>query len=437
MRHPPEGIQEACPPKRGFVRNVFDQYEQAENRLTHALAIALHEDGRLLRDFISHIARVAIPRRAQLRVLEQGVSGEEDLTEKELERRGLPDIWICDDDESWCLLVENKLTARLKADQLRRHLGTARRRGFTDVHLIALTPKRESMRLPRGCQVIGWKQIYSWLRRHERRSEWAARAAEYLEVLEGRMSEQEFDGALTEFTGFRFSKDRPWNYNEAKQVLRHAMDELRKRRDLVKQLGMDPAGRGRKAITGKGSRAVWDFLSLRTAAGRRQHTETPHLTLSISDERVWAHLTCPNQFRRRVGGRRGLEQEELWEILERVERNLRPIVARAHGAVPWFDGVQRHYRTQRSEPIIDGRLEFDLRAIARKPPRSRVKSQPVWLEAAWSGLRNRKPNFQMSVGLVMPFKTCPMVRERVALDCVAEAWIATRPLLDAMLERGE
>ena len=35
------------------MRNVFDQYSQSENRVTHALAAALLEDGKLLRPPLS------------------------------------------------------------------------------------------------------------------------------------------------------------------------------------------------------------------------------------------------------------------------------------------------------------------------------------------------------------------------------------------------
>jgi len=419
------------------MRNVFDQYEQAENRLTHGLAVALAEDSRLLRDFVTKVARVPLPKKARLVVEEQGLPGESGLSEAEAERRGLPDAWI-HDGESWSLLIETKLTARLTADQLRRHIATARRRGFTDVHLVALTARPEAVRLPEGCRMLSWKTVYAWLRRHDGRSEWAARVAEYLEIVEARMSEREdsFEGVLTEFTGFPFGPDRPWNYGEAKRLLRLAMEELRKRKDLERKLGMNPRGQSRKAITGKGSRAVWDFLSLRAATDARQHTEMPHLTLSIGDEAVWAHMTCPNQFRGKAFGRRGLERDEFVEALGQVERNMRPVVKRAPGCAPWFGGLQRHFRGQRSDPISDGRLEFDLRTVAVTPHKGSVKPQPAWLDAAWEALQNRKPNFQMAVGLLLPYRRCAAVRERGCLDLLAEAWIATMPLLDTLVHRG-
>lgn len=43
------------------MRNVFDQYDQPENRVTHALMSALHEDAKLLKAFLREVAREAPP----------------------------------------------------------------------------------------------------------------------------------------------------------------------------------------------------------------------------------------------------------------------------------------------------------------------------------------------------------------------------------------
>ena len=37
------------------MRNLFDQYHQPENRLSHALAVCLHEDRTLLRGWFSTV----------------------------------------------------------------------------------------------------------------------------------------------------------------------------------------------------------------------------------------------------------------------------------------------------------------------------------------------------------------------------------------------
>jgi hypothetical protein len=129
------------------VRNIFDQYSQPENRLTHALLASLAEDRRLLRSVVLW-ACGRKEKMAKLRVLEQSLPGEPlDLSEEEAERRGLPDGCITDGD-SWALLIESKFAARPTAEQLRRHLRTARRRGIEDVQLLLITVHAAPGRLP-------------------------------------------------------------------------------------------------------------------------------------------------------------------------------------------------------------------------------------------------------------------------------------------------
>jgi hypothetical protein len=56
----------------GNLRNIFDQYSQPENRVTHALLCALNEDRRLLSLFLRELVRTKPPVDARkLSVLEQ------------------------------------------------------------------------------------------------------------------------------------------------------------------------------------------------------------------------------------------------------------------------------------------------------------------------------------------------------------------------------
>ncbi len=124
------------------MRNVFDQYSQPENRLTHSLVSALAEDKRLLRHFVRWVTGSAPPK--NLLIDEQSLPGDPEIPESESEKRGLPDAWI-HDDESWSLLIESKVSSPLKNDQLKRHLRTAERRGYGDIQLLAIDvwePKR-------------------------------------------------------------------------------------------------------------------------------------------------------------------------------------------------------------------------------------------------------------------------------------------------------
>src|ERR1019366_8369704 len=87
------------------LRNIFDQYHQPENRVTHALMTALDEDRKLLGLFLRELVKVKPPCDPQkVAVLEQQYPGEEEPSEEELERRGIPDVWIFDG-EGWCVFI--------------------------------------------------------------------------------------------------------------------------------------------------------------------------------------------------------------------------------------------------------------------------------------------------------------------------------------------
>ena len=137
---------------------------------------------------------------------------------------GLPQV------RDWCLVIENKVLSTPSNDQLRRHVATARRLGFTSPKLLLLTI-RPGKNLPEDVEVASWSTIYTWLQGHTTRSKWAQRLTDYLEVMEARMTDREQmeSGTLTAFNGFRFGEDNPFNELEAKRVLSLAMAELRKR----------------------------------------------------------------------------------------------------------------------------------------------------------------------------------------------------------------
>jgi hypothetical protein len=190
------------------MRNIFDQYAQPENRVTHALMTALDEDRTLLGLFLRELVKVKSsvdPRK--LSVLEQQYPGEEEPSEEELERRGIPDGWIYDDN-GWCVFIETKVTAKLTSDQIHRHRRTAERRGFDQITAVAIAPRRPTT-LPPNTVLLEWRTIYAWLRRHSAASVWAARTSEYLEIAETRLIESKafVEGTLTQFSGFPFSHD--------------------------------------------------------------------------------------------------------------------------------------------------------------------------------------------------------------------------------------
>lgn len=413
------------------MRNVFDQYKQPENRLTHALVCALDGDRRLLRPFIRWATSLAAPR-GVLSLESQCVPGEEEKAEEIQEQRGIPDGWVYNE-AGWALLIESKAAAPVSVDQLRRHIRRAERRAFRDVRLLVLTARsRKGLARP-GLHERTWAELYTWLMPYRRRSVWARRLADYLEISETKLAAEEYltEGALTVFSGIPFDSDSPYTYLEAKRVLRLALDELRSRKDLIKVMGVDPLAEGRGAITGTKGSAVWDFLWVRTPKKVRDFTKAPHLTLTIQQERLLAVLIVPNSITRQW--RRGLvnlDEAAFFNLFADVNKRLVRALRKAPGANPWIGIVQRHYRSQRGKPIVDADLEFDLRTAFGG--HGGVKGQPEWLHAAHRVLKRRKGNVQLAVGASFRYDQCPQVRKRVALDLIAGTWISCTPLLDTM-----
>jgi hypothetical protein len=366
----------------------------------------------------------------KLAVLEQQYPGEEEPSEEDLERRGIPDGWIFDE-EGWCVFLESKVIAKQGADQITRHRRTAERRGFNEITAVAITPHPPST-LPADTVLLEWRDVYAWLRRHAPSSAWAARTAAYLEVAEAKLidTEQFVEGTLTMYSGFPFGRDHPFTYLEGKRVLELALGELRSRRDLRKQLKMNPKTPGRPAITGRQRDAVWDFLSLASADEGKNFTKYPHLTLLVGSQDVEAMVTVPNAVNTVM--RRNLIKlgEDGFQALAReVVNGLKPLLRSHKGATPWFRGIQRRYPSQKAAPFIDARIDFDLRTAV--PSSGPPKTQARWLLAAYSSFVNKEgSNYQIQMGVVFPYERCPELRQIDALDLVAAAWIACKPLVD-------
>ncbi|MDO9585760.1 MAG: hypothetical protein Q7I93_04655 [Syntrophales bacterium] len=421
------------------MRSVFDQYKQPENQLTHALACALAEDPALLARFIKEVADMATPIIKHVQILEQQVPGEDSsYSEEETERRGLPDAWI-HDGESWALLIESKVQAALTKDQLKRHYRVAERRGYTDINILVIGINRPQFDLPHTT-FQAWTDIYKWLKKNQARSEWARRAAQYMEIWEGKMVAKDkaylTDGAVTVFSGIPFGDEEPYNYSEAKRLLKLAMDDLQNRKDLEHDLGMNPDGERRGAITGKLGKSVWDLLPLKGLKTGEAFTKYPHLTLALEHDRVVVIMTIPSGIRpvfRRNIVRLGFAGFS--DLMSKVNQNLNEALKGATGAAPWVIVLQRRYPSQRSAAITDAILQYDLRtAFPGSTNKQVVKTQSQWLTATYNALEDKKSNLQIAVGAIFPYKNCKAQKSPEILNYIADTWLACKPLLKVMIK---
>jgi len=415
------------------VRNIFDQYSVPENRLTHALLASLAEDRWLLNAFVLWAFGKNI-RREKLWVLEQSLPGDrQDLSEEEAERRGLPDGCITDGD-NWGLLIESKFAARPTVDQLRRHLRTARRRAIKDVELLLLTVHTPPVRLPDKVCVKQWWEVYAWLCKHAGRSFWGRRCLEYMQLAETKESAAEYlqEGRLTVFSGIPFSRNEPYTYAQAKRLLKLLREELCQDMRLSKRLGADLNGSGRPAITGQNQSGVWDFIPIRHARRAEKHTQYPHLTVAIMQDRVGAFATVPNGLNSRLraqllGGNLEEFESDVQKATIEIIRSLR----RVRGFVPEIIVLQRHWPSRNSSSVVDCQLRFDARTALPATSRYRraVKRQPEWINAAYEALTHRQSNLEFQIGCSFPYDTCPTVGDQSIVRAIANVWLACAPIV--------
>ena len=417
------------------MRNVFDQYSQPENRVTHALMTALNEDRKLLASFLKDIARKVPPTKSSLlEISEQSYPGEVGsggIDENENEGHRIPDAWITAG-EDWCLIIENKVTSPPDAAQLRGHLATARRLGFDAPKGLLLTIKQLHEKLPDEFQVVEWSSVYKWLQGETPRSEWAGRVGDFLEVMEARMIENERleSGTLTAFSGFRFGEVGAFHYLEGKRVLRLAMDELRKRADLPSIIGVDPKLPGKKAIKGRKDDVVWDFLAFARDIKDANFTAHPHLTLGVGSDSVSAMVTLPNNA---GSARRSLMaqgEQGFRDMVSKILENMCPLLSNCPGMEPRLRVWQRHWLNRSAPPLLDAAIDVDLRTHTTKV--TGPKFQPEWIDSVFTALKNKKSNLELQIGAQFPYRTCEAIQRPDALDYVAAAWIACKPYISAL-----
>lgn len=417
------------------MRNVFDQYHQPENRVTHALFASLAEDRRLLRQFLKYVAHCTPPKSRPLFVEEQKLPGEAEPAEEEAEKRGLPDAWIHDGGE-WCLLVECKVAGRVRRGQLTRHETTARHRGFNKVDILVIGVEEPNFELGSNVRFCAWKDVYSWLR--SQGSNWAKRTAEFLEIAEVRMTDAKYlkKGTLTRFTGFPFGPDHPYSYGEGKRVLQLAITELRGNSKL-NELRIGRKERGRPKITGKEGSSVWDYIPLKEARWASEFTKYPHLTLGVQSERVHVMVTVPNSIRTDYRNRLvNVGEQGFFDIADEITRKFQTVARKVPGAAPWFTGVQRHWHfPEQNSHFVDAFLDFDLRTAVGehfKEQASGIKPQPQWLQSAFRAFSNKRSNFQIQFGAVFPYRTCPAIRKADSVELIADTWLCCKPLIERM-----
>lgn len=411
-----------------LLRNIYDQYDQAENKLTHALISSLYHEPKLIRPFLKWLNIRNIPPLRKISMGLQGLPGQV-LTSIPENQNSVPDAYFCNSD-SWAIIIESKVQSNISDDQLHRHQKKAKSLGYDDsvVVVISVNPPKKFLS---DVTYVTWKKIYQWFSNKINQSFWAKHFVDYLEIYESKMLAQDYNikGTLTMFSGFHFTNETPYTYREGKRLIQLLGQEFRKCDRLKNNLGFDPQSPGRPAITQGDNGSVWDFISLnKQATDKTYFTCNPHITFSIGPRNVSAAITIPNGIKGQFKSRLKLAGIDGFKnLLAKVEANLRESIIKVPKARPLVYIIQRHYKTQRSSPEKDGLIEVDLRTLVDAGDKE-LKHQPMWAEAIYEILINKKTNIQFGVESRFPYSE-KIMQSTKAIDVMIDAWIAMKPLL--------
>ena len=223
----------------------------------------------------------------------------------------------------------------------------------------------------------------------------------------------------TVFNGFPFGSVA-FDYPQGNNVLRLAMDELRKRDDLH-EIDIDPERPGRRLIRDDDS-VVWNVLVF---AGTDEWRASPHLTLGVGREYVTAMATLPNKaltkYRQPLTA---LDEQGLRRMVGKVLENMRPLVADCPGMEP---RLRIHHRRQPSpseRPQMTSATDMDLQTCI-----DTAEFQSQWIGA----LIKDKSKPELQIGARFPYRTCKkVIDETRSLDFVARTWIACKPYIDVL-----
>ena len=415
------------------MRNLFDQYKSEENRLSHALATALHEDKLLLASFVKRYCPEFRPPQPLTRISTQQLPGELEDGEG---NDGIPDIWIYNDAGS-ALLIEAKISAPVTHQQIRNHLKTADHRGFTDVKALILHVNGAPsalQKLPIGSSHAEWKNVYEWAR-NQKKSVWAARLADYMEIADSKHANSKYlrEGTLTKFSGIPFDKEHPYSYFEAKRLLKLLMVEIRKRDDLSTELGLDLVAPGAAAIIGKDADSIWDFLLFKNI-GDGKFTQRPHVTFSFQRDRLVVHLTLPDKLRAaHKENFRELAnfQTAINEFVTDLRKRGGVLTGNVEGVVSYASIHQRHFMRIGTQPIHDATLEYDLTTATTSTAKSKVKENSLWLEAMHTAFfMSKRPNIQVAIGVSFAYGRCGyLTKSDTLVDKIEQTLFAMSPLI--------
>ena len=414
------------------MRNVFDQYSQTENKLTHSLVSCLYEDKKLLTAFLDQFCPNFFIKDAKLIIGQQTLPNDNNQVsiDKKIashESNSLPDAVIYNDEK--CLIIESKLNSDLVKDQLIRHEKTIKKRGFNVIRGLAIVIIKVPNVTLNDWQQITWNAIYEWGHLQKSKSEWAKKLIHYFNVVENKMIQDKklYEGNITKFTGVHFDDDNPYSEMEAKRQLKLLVEKIKQNKKLEQDLGLD--------FSKPHNSGTWSAIAFQYGGKKEyKHTDLPHFTVGVSPKFLDVVITIPHAVITELKNKfNKLSWKEFQEIIRQILANYEKAFGKNTSFIPTMLVLQRRYPSQKSKPIEDALVMFDMRTAFQEfaeglKPRLRVQEE--WLKLAFDIYKNKKSNIQLQVGANFSYNKDTLINHKDADKVAEKAFRACKPLTD-------
>jgi hypothetical protein len=399
------------------LNNIFDQYDQEENRVTNAFLQTLAKNGELLKTFLEKYFNIHVNKNANVVISSQkeplGLGDEENDRER---AEGIPDGWIIIDEEK-AIVFETKIVRNdIRRDQLLAHI--KRIKGYSQKYLCAITPDEDSpvkdINVPNVDIIwISWRDVYNLISKEKEDQDLSGylrnQLKEYLAMKED----------LVGFQGIDYPSGS-FNPREAKIIMKSLIREIKP--GILK--GYPSLKYERKSYSQDihpytvFHRSTWSFL-----AADDNFTKDMHITFWLTETHMGMGITVPNNAGKRWKRLRNIFGDDgLFKTFVEKLFNLR-------GHLPnlYLEFVHRHYIRQR-DGVIDGIMEMNIDTIKGSKD---VKTNQKWLDAIRELIKNKQGyNGQLMLRTRFFYKDFPEIKTAVFKDKVIETAYKLKDVYD-------
>lgn len=403
------------------LNNIFDQYDQEENRVTNAFLQTLAKNEALLREFLTKYFGIEIGKNANIVISSQkepfGLGDEEQDRER---AEGIPDGWIIINEEQ-AIVFETKIVRNaIRQKQLFAHI--KRIKGYNQKYLCIITPDERSpavnICVPNvRIEWIPWRDIYKLISKENEDQSSSGYLANQL---------KEYLAMKEDIVGFQ-GIDYPsgsFNAREAKIIIKSLIREIRQDIiNLYRDLRFE-----RKVFTQDINpytvyhRSVWSFLG-----ADENFTKDMHLTFWLTETHMGMGITVPNN-----AGKRWKRLKEIFAD-DKLFKIFMEKLYKSRTSLPnlYLEFVHRHYIRQR-DGVIDGIMEMDIDTIKGSP---KIKANKKWLEAMRDLIKNKQGyNGQLMIRTRFFYKDHPDIRTAAFKDKVVKTAYVLRDVFNYLRE---